>query len=171
MSPTTRPGSSPTTWPTPRELRSFDHRYVPFAVFTSPQIASVGLTEEQVKSGGRSYVTTSQAYGDTAYGWAMEDTTGVCKVIADPATGELLGAHIMGYQASNLIAPLIQGMSFGQTVQQMALGQYWIHPALSEVVENALLGLELAPDIDRRDSDPVSWQHAKDWTDPRPSTG
>ena len=73
----------------------------------------------------------------------MEDTTGVCKVIADPATGELLGAHLMGAQASNLIQPLIQGMSFGQTVTEMARGQYWIHPALSEVVENALLGLEL----------------------------
>ena len=130
----------------PDDLRSFDRGYVPQAVFTSPQIASVGLTEEQAKAGGRSYVTTSQAYGDTAYGWAMEDTTGVCKLIADPATGELLGAHLLGYQASNLIAPLIQGMTFGQTVQQMARGQYWIHPALSEVVENALLGLELAPD-------------------------
>jgi len=127
----------------PGDLRSFDHRYVPSAVFTSPQIASVGLTEEQLKALGRSYVTKSQAYGDTAYGWAMEDTTGICKVIADPATGELLGAHLMGYQASNLIQPLIQGMSFGQSAQEMARGQYWIHPALSEVVENALLGLEL----------------------------
>jgi mycothione reductase len=129
----------------PGDLRSFDHRYVPSAVFTCPQIATVGLTEEQVKASGRSYVTKSQAYGDTAYGWAMEDTTGVCKVIADPATGELLGAHIMGHQASNLIQPLIQGMSFGQTAHQMARGQYWIHPALGEVVENALLGLELGP--------------------------
>ncbi len=129
----------------PDDLRSFDHRNVPSAVFTSPQIAGVGLTEEQLKAQGRSYVTKSQEYGDTAYGWAMEDTTGVCKVIADPATGELLGAHLMGYQASNLIQPLIQGMSFGQTVADLARGQYWIHPALSEVVENALLGLELAP--------------------------
>jgi len=129
----------------PGDLRSFDHRYVPSAVFTCPQIATVGLTEEQVKASGRSYVTKSQAYGDTAYGWAMEDTTGVCKVIADSATGELLGAHVMGDQASNLIQPLIQGMSFGQTAHQVARGQYWIHPALGEVVENALLGLELGP--------------------------
>ena len=130
----------------PKDLRSFDHRYVPQAVFTFPQIASVGLTEEQLKAPkaqGRRYVTKTQAYGDTAYGWAMEDTTGVCKVIADPATGELLGAHLMGHQASNLIQPLIQGMSFGQTAQEVARGQYWIHPALSEVVENALLGLQL----------------------------
>ncbi len=127
------------------DLRSFDHRYVPSAVFTSPQIATVGLTEEQLKASGRRYVTKSQAYGDTAYGWAMEDTTGVCKVIADPATGELLGAHLMGPQASNLIQPLIQGMSFGQTAVEVARGQYWIHPALGEVVENALLGLDLSP--------------------------
>jgi mycothione reductase len=129
----------------PGDLRSFDHRFVPSAVFTSPQIASVGLTQEQLSAQDRSCVTTSQAYGDTAYGWAMEDTTGVCKLIADPVTGELLGAHLMGYQASVLIQPLIQGMSLGQTVPQMAQGQYWIHPALSEVVENALLGLELGP--------------------------
>ena len=130
----------------PGELKSFDHRYVPQAVFTFPQIATVGRTEEQLEAEGRSYVTKVQAYGDTAYGWAMEDTTGVCKVIADPATGELLGAHLMGYQASNLIQPLIQGMSFGQSVRQIAQGQYWIHPALAEVVENALLGLELSAD-------------------------
>jgi len=64
-------------------------------------------------------------------------------VIADPATGELLGAHLIGPQASNLIQPLIQAMSFGQTALEMARGQYWIHPALCEVVENALLGLAL----------------------------
>jgi mycothione reductase len=127
----------------PGDLESFDHRYIPSAVFTSPQIATVGLTEEQLKANGRSYVTNLQAYGDTAYGWAMEDTTGVCKVIADPDTGELLGAHLMGYQASNLIQPLIQAMSFGQTAGEVARGQYWIHPALGEVVENALLGLDL----------------------------
>ncbi|MEP6856521.1 MAG: mycothione reductase [Pedococcus sp.] len=129
----------------PEDLRSFDHRYVPSAVFTSPQIASVGLTEQQLTAGGRRYVTKTQAYGDTAYGWAMEDTTGVCKVIADPATGELLGAHLMGHQASILIQPLIQGMSLGQSVTDLARGQYWIHPSLCEVVENALLGLELDP--------------------------
>ena len=129
----------------PGDLRSFDHRHVPSAVFTSPQIASVGLTEEQLMAQGRRYVSKSQAYGDTAYGWAMEDNTGVCKVIADPATGELLGAHLMGYQASTLIQPLIQGMSFGQSAHEVARGQYWIHPALGEVVENALLSLEVGP--------------------------
>ena len=48
----------------------------------------------------------------------------------------------MGYQASSIIQPLIQAMSFGLTAAEMARGQYWIHPALPEVVENALLGLD-----------------------------
>ncbi len=127
----------------PEDLRQFDHRYVPSAVFTDPQIASVGWTEDQVRAAGLDYVTATQAYGDTAYGWAMEDHTGICKLIADPGTGLLLGAHLMGHQASNLIQPLIQAMSFGQRVPELAQGQYWIHPALMEVVENALLKLGL----------------------------
>jgi mycothione reductase len=127
----------------PDDLVASDHRFVPSAVFTHPQLATVGLTEQEAKASGRPYVTTVQNYGSTAYGWAMEDTTSLCKLIADPATGLLLGAHIMGEQASTLIQPLIQAMSFGLGVCEMARGQYWIHPALAEVVENALLSLDL----------------------------
>jgi mycothione reductase len=118
-----------------------DHRYVPSAVFTDPQIASVGLTENQAIAAGFNVSVKVQDYGDVAYGWAMEDTTGIVKLIAESGTGQLLGAHIMGHQASSIIQPLIQAMSFGLTAPQMARGQYWIHPALPEVVENALLGL------------------------------
>jgi mycothione reductase len=120
-----------------------DHRYVPSAVFTRPQLASVGLTEAQAAAKGIDYVSAVQEYGGTAYGWAMEDTTSLCKLIADRATGLLVGAHLMGEQASTLIQPLIQAMSFGLGVRDMAQGQYWIHPALTEVVENALLQLDL----------------------------
>jgi mycothione reductase len=128
----------------PEDLKEFDHRFVPSAVFTHPQIATVGLSEDKVRASGRDYVTAVQKYGDTAYGWAMEDTSGICKLIADPTTGLLFGAHLMGYQASTLIQPLIQAMSFGQRVADVAEGQYWIHPALAEVVENALLALGFA---------------------------
>ena len=82
-----------------------------------------------------------QDYGDVAYGWAMEDTTGIAKIIVEAETGKILGAHIMGHQASSLIQPIIQAMSFGLPAQDMARGQYWIHPALPEVIENALLAL------------------------------
>ena len=129
----------------PDDLVESDHRFVPSAVFTHPQLASVGLTETEAAQRGLRYVTSLQPYGSTAYGWAMEDTTSLCKLIADPATGQLLGAHLMGEQAATLIQPLIQAMSFGLGVREMARGQYWIHPALTEVVENALLNLPLDP--------------------------
>ncbi len=120
-----------------------DHRFVPHAVFTSPQIASVGLTEEQAKTQGIPHVTAKQDYAGIAYGWAMEDPTGFAKVLADPVSGQLIGAHILGPQAPTLIQPLIQAMSFGLDARTMARGQYWIHPAMPELVENALLNLPL----------------------------
>jgi len=121
-----------------------DHRVVPHAVFGSPQVVSVGLTEEQARSAGHDVIVSTRPYGDTAYGWAMEDRDGFCKVVADRSGRLLLGAHIIGPNASMLIQQLVQGMVFGQTVDEMARGQYYIHPALSEVVENALLGLPAA---------------------------
>ena len=127
----------------PDAPRRTDHRFVPSAVFTDPQIAAVGRTEAQCRDDGVDYVVALYDYGDIAYGWAMENTTGFCKVIAERGTGRLLGAHIMGPQASSVIQPLIQAMSFGLGAREMATGQYWIHPALPEVVENALLGLDL----------------------------
>lgn len=120
-----------------------DHRFVPHAVFTHPQIASVGLTEEQAREQGVRHITATHDFGDIAYGWAMEDTTSFVKLLADPEAGLLLGAHILGPQAPTLLQPIIQAMSFGLDVRRMARGQYWIHPAMTEVVENALLKLEL----------------------------
>ncbi len=124
----------------PDDLTASDHRFVPHAVFTHPQIASFGPTEQELVSAGRRYRCYEQRYGDTAYGWALEDRTGFLTVYLDPDTHAILGAHCLGPQASTLIQPLIQGASLGQSAEQVAKGQYWIHPALSEVVENALLG-------------------------------
>jgi mycothione reductase len=120
-----------------------DHRYIPHAVFSDPQIAAVGLTEAQAQKAGRRHVTVMQNYGTVAYGWAMEDTEHFVKLIADRRSKKLLGAHILGPEATTLIQPLIQAMSFDLDVTSMARGQYWIHPALTEVVENALLALDL----------------------------
>jgi mycothione reductase len=127
----------------PRRMIAADHRFIPHAVFSDPQVASVGLTEAEAKERGKPYVTARQNYGDVAYGWAMEDTDHFVKLIADPKTKRLLGAHLLGPEATTLIQPLIQAMSFDLDVPSMARGQYWIHPALTEVVENALLGLKL----------------------------
>ena len=129
----------------PDDLWESRHDVVPSAVFSNPQVASVGLTERQATEQGVRHVVAQQRYGDTAYGWAMEDTTGFAKLVADPDTGLILGAHFLGAQASNLIQPLVQAMSFGQTAHDVARRQYWIHPALMEVVENLLLALPEPP--------------------------
>ncbi|MGO1172870.1 MAG: mycothione reductase [Actinomycetaceae bacterium] len=127
----------------PGDLRAMPHEHVPAAVFTHPQIATVGLTEEEARAQGYDLAVKVQDYGDVAYGWAMEDTTGICKLVADRATGRLLGAHYMGPQASTLVQQMITVLAFGLDVREVASNQYWIHPALPEVTENALLGLDL----------------------------
>ena len=129
----------------PQKLRRVRHEAIPSAVFSDPEIAQVGLTEEQAAAqiGAENLTTKIQRYGDTAYGWAMEDDHGIFKVIADRRSGQILGGHAMGHQSSNLIQPVIHAMSFGQDAYTAARGQYWIHPALMEVTENALLGLEV----------------------------
>ncbi|MBD8506762.1 mycothione reductase [Hoyosella sp. G463] len=125
----------------PNDLAVTDHRFVPHAVFSAPQIASVGLTEAGAHAAGIDIDVAVQDYADVAYGWAMEDKDGFVKLIADRATGQLVGAHILGAQAATLIQPLIQAMSLGFEARSLARGQYWIHPALPEAVENALLKL------------------------------
>ncbi len=126
----------------PDSPRKLPFTIVPSAVFADPQIASVGATEQELQARGQDYYVRAVApYSDTAYGWALEDTTGFVKVLADRATRRLLGAHILGPQASTLIQPLIQAMCFGNTVDQIATGVLYIHPALTEVVEQALLKL------------------------------
>ncbi len=128
----------------PGDLIETDHRFVPSAVFSNPQVASVGATEQELRAAGTPYVSGVRDYADVAYGWAMADSGHFAKLLADPETGLLLGAHILGPDAANLIQPLIQAMSFGLTAPETARGQYWIHPALTEVVENALLDLRLS---------------------------
>jgi mycothione reductase len=126
--------------------RSSDHRFVPHGVFGHPQIAAFGPTRAELEESGTAFVSTTQAYGDIAYGWALEDEGHFLTVHADPATRRVLAAHCIGPMATTLIQPLVQAASFGQDAHEVARGQYWIHPALAELVENALLGLDLPGD-------------------------
>ena len=116
---------------------------LPHAVFSNPQVASVGFTEEQLLDTGVEYVSAVEEYSDVAYGWAMEEKFGMCKIIADPHSGLILGAHILGPQASTLIHQLIQGIKFEQTVSELATDFLYVHPALSEIIENALIKLSV----------------------------
>lgn len=126
----------------PDDLIATDLDVVPAAVFTNPQIAAVGATEQECREDGRDYVVGTTRYADVAYGWAMEDRTGFCKVLAERGSGRLLGAHLMGPQAATLIQPLVLAMTLGIDARTLAKRPYWIHPALTEVVSNALLALD-----------------------------
>ncbi len=125
----------------PGQPRKAKFPVVPAAVFADPQVASAGATEQALRTRGQQYVSATRFYRDSAYGWALEDQSGFVKVLADPGTRLLLGAHIMGPEASILIQPLVQAMCLGNTVDEIARGVLYIHPALTEVVEQALLML------------------------------
>lgn len=131
------------TWRGNGALVPMPHDHVPSAIFTHPQIATVGLTEQQANEAGHDVTVKVQNYGDVAYGWALEDSTGLVKLIADRSTGKLLGAHYMGPQASTLIQQMITVMAYDLDLREFPRSQYWIHPALAEVTENAILGLDL----------------------------
>lgn len=131
------------TWRGNGALVPMPHDHVPSAIFTHPQIATVGLTEQQAIEAGHDVTVKVQNYGDVAYGWALEDSTGLVKLIADRTTGKLLGAHYMGPQASTLIQQMITVMAYDLDLREFPRSQYWIHPALAEVTENAILGLDL----------------------------
>ena len=125
----------------PQRLRRSDTMPVPSGVFTHPQVAWVGIDEETARRSGREVKVAVQEYASIAYGWAMEDTTGFVKLIADAETTEILGAHLIGPEATTLVQLLIQAMSTGQSARDIVDAQYWIHPAMPELIENALLQL------------------------------
>lgn len=127
----------------PEQLRRSDTMPIPSGVFTDPQVAWVGMDEHaataHAEAEGREIRVARQDYAGIAYGWALEDTDGFAKIIVDARTTEILGAHIIGAEATTLIQQLIQAMSTGQTARDITTTQYWIHPAMPELIENALL--------------------------------
>ncbi len=96
----------------PGALRAVSHELVPSAVFTEPQIASIGRTETQCRDDHLDYRAGIARFSDVAYGWAMEEEHGLCKVLAG-ADGTLLGAHVIGAQAATLIQLFVVAMNFG----------------------------------------------------------
>ncbi len=111
---------------------------VPHAVFSYPEIASVGLTEEQaVKLMGKKEILVGKAlYSDVARGQAMMETEGFTKAVVHRKSGKILGYHIIGPQASILIQEVVNAMAGENNLWAVAKGMH-IHPALSEVVLKA----------------------------------
>ncbi|MFW6773856.1 mycothione reductase [Nocardioides sp. CPCC 205120] len=135
----------------PDDLVVSDHRYVPLAVFTEPQVAAVGLTEAEAREQVADLAVARHDLADTAYGWALQADPddrdpagpgGFVKLLGDRSTGLLVGAHVVAPQAASLVQVLVHAITHGLPVAGLARSEYWIHPAPTEVVENALLALE-----------------------------
>ena len=119
-----------------------DYSAMPHAIFTSPQIAGVGKTEDQLKAADQDYAVGRYDYIDTAMGKAIEDSTGFVKILADRSTGKILGCHIMGSDASTLIHEVLVAMKSGSGSVESIVRTIHIHPALSEVIQRAAGNLQ-----------------------------
>jgi dihydrolipoamide dehydrogenase len=117
------------------ESRAIDLSAMPHTIFTEPQIAGVGATEEDLDDEGTEYVVGRAEYADSAMGRAKKLDNGFVKVLAAP-DGEILGAHAIGYEASTLLHEAVLAMRTGATVDDVA-GAIHAHPTLSKVVEAA----------------------------------
>jgi dihydrolipoamide dehydrogenase len=113
---------------------------MPAIVYTTPEVASVGLTEEQVKASGRAYKVGTFPYTANARARTAGDATGFVKLIADAVSDRLLGAHIIGPTASELLAELTLTMEFGGSSEDIALTVH-PHPTLSESTREAALAV------------------------------
>ena len=113
-----------------------DYHAMPHAVFASPQVASVGLTEQAAKEQGIPYTTAVYDYYDTAYGSSIEDRDGFAKVLAHHDSDEILGCHIIGTHAAMLIQEVVNAMRMRLTTDAITQSIY-VHPALPEVVQRA----------------------------------
>lgn len=116
---------------------------MPHAVFSNPQIAGVGATEQELEAQGKDYVVGFNAYKNSAMGMALRSEHGFVKLLFERHTQVLVGAHIIGDEASNMLHMLIAMMTKKATVDDL-LEMIYIHPALPEIVRNAARKAKLA---------------------------
>jgi len=118
-----------------------DFNTVPWVIYTSPEIAWVGQTEQQLKAAGRAYRTGTFPFMANGRARALGDTTGMVKFIADAKTDEVLGVHIVGPMASELIAEAVVAMEFKASAEDIARICH-AHPSLSEATKEAALAVD-----------------------------
>lgn len=115
---------------------SIEYGPVPHAIFAYPEVAGVGSTEDELIEAGLDYVAGRAFYPDSNVGLARQLDCGFAKVLADKKTGKLLGAHIVGDEASDVVHLVIAFMSQGAGLDEL-LRMIYIHPALPEIVRDA----------------------------------
>ena len=113
---------------------------VPSVVYTHPEIAWVGMTEQAVKAAGEEYEVGNFPMAASGRAMANNDTVGLVKVIADKTTDRILGVHIVGNQASEMIAEAVIAMEFGASAEDLGLTMF-AHPTLSEGLHEAALAV------------------------------
>ena len=111
---------------------------IPGVVYTWPEVASVGYTEEQLKIDGRAYKTGSFPYKALGRARASMDTDGLVKILADKQTDEILGVHIIGARAADMIAAGVTAMEFRASAEDVARMSH-AHPTYMEAVKEACL--------------------------------
>ena len=114
---------------------------IPWVIYTSPEIAWVGQTEQQLKAAGRAYRAGTFPFLANGRARALGDTTGMVKMLADAATDEILGVHIVGPMASELIAECVVAMEFRASSEDIARICH-AHPSLSEATKEAALAVD-----------------------------
>ncbi len=114
---------------------------IPGVVYTWPEVASVGRTEEELKAAGIAFTVGKFPFTANGRARAMGDTDGFVKILADSTTDRVLGAHIIGPDAGTLIAELVTAMEFGASAEDVARICH-AHPSLSEAVKEAALAAE-----------------------------
>lgn len=114
---------------------------IPWVIYTSPEIAWVGRTEQQLKAEGRAYKAGSFPFMANGRARALGDTTGMVKMLADAVTDEILGVHIVGPMASELIAEAVVAMEFKASSEDIARICH-AHPSLSESTKEAALAVD-----------------------------
>ena len=117
-----------------------DHKSMPSVVYTWPEIASVGLAEHEVKASGREYKTGKFPFSANGRARTMGETNGFVKFIADAKTDELLGCHIIGANASDLIQEVVLAFEYRGSSEDIGITVH-SHPTLSETVKEAALGV------------------------------
>ena len=118
-----------------------DFNTVPWVIYTSPEISWVGQTEQQLKSAGVEYRAGVFPFMANGRARALGDTTGMVKMLADAKTDRILGVHIIGPMASELIAEAVVAMEFGASSEDIALICH-AHPSLSEALKEAALAVD-----------------------------
>jgi dihydrolipoamide dehydrogenase len=118
-----------------------NYNAIPNVVYTHPEIASVGKTEEELKADGIAYKKGSFPFLANGRARALAQTEGKVKVLADAATDRILGVHIVGPRAGDLIAEAVVAMEFGASSEDIARSSH-AHPTLAEALKEAALGVD-----------------------------